>query len=69
VQYEKRSFQIDVLACDTCGGRLRFIATIEDPPVVQRILRHLGLPTDTPVADPPRAPPGAGPDLAFDFPA
>jgi hypothetical protein len=62
----RRIFQIDVLAC-ACGGRLRFIATIEDPPVVQRILRHLGLPTDTPVPDPARSPPAAEADLTFDF--
>jgi hypothetical protein len=43
----RRIFAIDVLAC-TCGGRLRFIATIEDPPVVERILRHLGKPTQYP---------------------
>jgi hypothetical protein len=66
VQYERRSFAIDVLAC-VCGARLRFVATIEDPPVVQRILRHLGLPTETPMAAPARPPPGA--DLAFDFPS
>ncbi len=63
----RRVFEIDVLAC-VCGARLRFIATIEDPPVVQRILRHLGLPTDTPVTAPARPPPGAGDDLPFDFP-
>ncbi len=63
----RRIFQIDVLAC-TCGGRLRFIATIEDPPVVQRILRHLGLPTDAPVPEPARPPPGADAELTFDFP-
>jgi hypothetical protein len=47
----RRVFAIDVLAC-VCGARLRFVATIEDPPVVQRILRHLGLPSETPVAAP-----------------
>jgi hypothetical protein len=41
-----------VLAC-ACGGRLRFIATIEDPVVVQRILRHVGLPTEAPEPGPP----------------
>ncbi|MCC6848742.1 MAG: transposase [Deltaproteobacteria bacterium] len=62
----RRVFEIDVLACD-CGARLRFLATIEDPPVVQRILRHLGLPTDTPVSALARPPPRD--DLAFAFPA
>lgn len=64
----RRVFEIDVLAC-VCGARLRFVATIEDPPVVQRILRHLGLPTDTPVPAPARPPPAVGGDLAFAFPA
>jgi len=34
---------VDVLACPNCGGRMRLIATIEDPRVVRRILTHLGL--------------------------
>ncbi len=44
----RRVFAIDVLACAGCGGRLRFLATIEDPPVVTKILAHLGLPTADP---------------------
>jgi hypothetical protein len=44
-------FAIDVLAC-ACGGRLRLIATIEDPLVLQRILRHVGLPTELPALCP-----------------
>jgi len=54
----RRIFEIDVLAC-ACGGRLRFIATIEDPPVVERILRHLGLPTVLPQLAPARSPSSA----------
>ena len=65
----RRVFQIDILACAVCSGRLRFIATIEDPPVVQRILAHVGLPTTLPEASPARPPPAAAGDtLAFDFP-
>ena len=37
---------MDVLACANCGGRMRLIATIEDPRVVRRILTHLGLAGD-----------------------
>ena len=33
------------------------IAVIEDPAVIERILRHLGLPTDIPEARPARPPP------------
>ena len=64
----RRVFSLDILACAACGGRLRFIATIEDPPVVQRILAHVGLPTTVPEASPARPPPAAGDTLAFDFP-
>jgi hypothetical protein len=53
----QRSFGYDVLACPRCGGRLRLIALIEDPAVIQRILRHLGLPSDVPAARSVRAPP------------
>ena len=53
----RRSLGLYVLACPRCGGRLRLIALIEDPPVIQRILRHLGLPTEMPEARPARAPP------------
>jgi len=31
-----------VLACPHCGGRLRLIATLHDPAVIQKILAHLG---------------------------
>ena len=31
--------------CLNCGGALKIIAAIEDPPVIDRILSHLGLPT------------------------
>jgi len=56
-QLMARSFGFDVLQCPRCGGRFRLIALIDDPWVIQRILSHLGLPTDVPAARPPRAPP------------
>ncbi|UCF42119.1 MAG: transposase [Gemmatimonadota bacterium] len=49
----QRVFEIDVLACPRCGGRLRVLATIEEPAVVQKILTHVGLPT---APSTPRAP-------------
>jgi hypothetical protein len=53
----RRSFGLDVLDCPRCGGRLRLIALIEDSSVIERLLRHLGLPTEIPEAGPARAPP------------
>jgi hypothetical protein len=53
----RRSFGIDVLACPRCGGRLRLIALIEEASVIERILRHLHLPTEIPAPRPGRAPP------------
>lgn len=55
-----------MLACPRCGGRMRVIATIEDPRVLHRILTHLGLPTEVPQ---PRPPPAPAADFFFDRPA
>ena len=56
-EFIRRSFGFDVLECPRCGGRLQLIAVIEDPAVIERILRHPGLPTDIPEARPARPPP------------
>ena len=37
----KRVFGIEIETCAGCGGRLRIIASIEDPEVIARILSHL----------------------------
>jgi hypothetical protein len=37
----RRAFDIDVLACPRCGGRLRLLGTIEDPVAIRAILDHL----------------------------
>lgn len=47
----------DVLACPRCGGRLRLIGLIDQAAVIERILRHVGLPTEVPVPCLARAPP------------
>jgi hypothetical protein len=41
VQYDVSSFDFDVLTCPRCGGRLRVIATVQDPLAVQAILAYL----------------------------
>jgi hypothetical protein len=37
----KRVFGIEIESCARCGGRLKMIASIEDPAVIARILAHL----------------------------
>src|SRR5207247_4891736 len=50
----RRVFDLDVLACPRCGGRMSVIATIEAADVLRKILGHLGLPTDPPAPLPAR---------------
>ena len=50
-------FAVDVLVCPRCSGPMRLIAVLTDPDLVERVLAHLGLPTDIPTAAPARAPP------------
>ena len=40
----RRAFDLDILRCPRCAGRMELIATIDDPAVIARILAHLGLP-------------------------
>ena len=37
----KRVFNIDIEICKDCGGHVKIIACIEDPVVIEKILRHL----------------------------
>jgi hypothetical protein len=53
----KRVFAIDVEKCDRCRGAVRIIACIEDPQVIEQILRHLGLGGALSGEALPRAPP------------
>jgi hypothetical protein len=71
----RRAFDVDVLACPRCGGRL--LALLEAG--TARILRHMGLPAEVPTARPARRPrssaaphhgdpPAACPDRLSDAP-
>jgi len=55
----KRGLGLDVLVCEHCGGRREVLALITNPRVIDRILSHLGLPTEAPAIRPARAPPGS----------
>ena len=37
----KRVFGVEIESCARCGGRLKIIASIEEPEVIAKILAHL----------------------------
>ncbi len=53
----ERTFAEDVLRCPRCGGRRHRIATITDPLVARRILRHIGARHEPLPLAPARPPP------------
>jgi len=54
----KRTFAIDVLKCDRCGGRRKLIALIKAGDTATKILDHLGMPSERPGFKRPPVPPG-----------
>ena len=44
----RRTFDVDVLRCAGCGGRVRMCGEVLDPAVVRLVLETLGMPTDAP---------------------
>ena len=46
----RRSFDVDVLACPKCHGRLRVLSDVTDPSMVRLMLESVGLPADAPHA-------------------
>ncbi len=50
----KRVFDIDIERCQACGGKLKIIAVIEEPALIERILTHLGLSAQPPPRTPAR---------------
>jgi hypothetical protein len=59
-----RIFECLPLVCPRCGEPMRIIAFVLDPPVIERILTHIGEPTEAPPLGPARGPPQA--ELGFD---
>jgi hypothetical protein len=56
----RRVFRIDVLECPRCGGRLKLLAAIDQPEVIEKILSSLGLSARAPPPAPAQPP---DPDL------
>jgi len=48
-----KTFGVDVLHCDGCGGKLKLVCAVQDPLSIKRYLEHIG---EDP-KPPPRAPP------------
>ena len=57
MQYETRSFGIDVLVCPQCRGKRKLLTFLTNPRAIERILAHFGLPTELPAIAPARGPP------------
>jgi hypothetical protein len=53
----RRTFDIDVETCPSCGGRMRLLALVTEPASVARLLRHMAEPTEPPPRAPARDPP------------
>ena len=51
-----RTMGLDAASCPKCAAPMVLLALITDPPVVARILRHLGMPTTPPRLAPARDP-------------
>jgi hypothetical protein len=52
----KRVWEIDVLECPRCFGRMRIVAAIHSPDATRKILECLGLPSRAPPLKPSQSP-------------
>ena len=59
-----RIYECLPMLCPRCGEPMRIIAFVLDPPVIERILDHIGEPTAPPMILPARSPPQA--EMDFD---
>ena len=71
MQRLKRVFNIDIENCEKCGGQVKVIASIEDPAVIEHILKHLKQKAATAnISDPNALPPErAPPQIALFHPS
>jgi len=63
MQRLKRVFSIDIEICEKCKGSVKIIACVEDPAVIEKILKHLkekSVSNNTATLPPKRAPPQIG---------
>jgi hypothetical protein len=46
----RRTFDVDVMRCPACAGRLRILDEVTEPTMVRLVLDRLGLTSEAPVA-------------------
>ena len=63
--YTCRSFASHALCCPKCSGKMKILSFIEDPEVIKKILKHLGL-WDIKARPPPKAT-ATPPDFHIDY--
>lgn len=39
----QKVYEVDPMLCPHCGAEMRLMALIEDPPIIEQILKHLQL--------------------------
>jgi hypothetical protein len=61
----KKIYEVDPLVCPKCQGVMRVISVIEDPVVIKKILKHLGL-WETRSHDPPQEKSSYIPEFTYD---
>jgi hypothetical protein len=64
MQRLKRVFALDIETCSECGGKLKVIACIEDPPLIAKILGHVRR-REALIGNTPRSPPVLQPELTL----
>ena len=66
VQYEVRTFRLEMEVCSYCGGKMRMVAAITDPVSIKAYLDGVGLPSSAPAIAPARPPPQEEFDYSYD---
>jgi hypothetical protein len=61
----KKIYEVAPLVCPKCQGAMRVISVIEDPLIIKKILKHLGL-WETRNHDPPPENSSYIPELTYD---
>jgi len=62
----QKIYETDPLCCPKCSGQMRILSFIEDPDVIKKILKHLGL-WDIKARPPPKRANAPPPDIHTEY--